>query len=131
MTSSRRILVVDDNTDAAETLALLLRARGHEVKIAYDGASALEVSRSFQPQAALLDIGLPNIDGYELARRLRSENQPRMLLIALTGYGRDDDRRLSAAAWFDHHLVKPVDFPTVEALLASEPTNGPGSSRPS
>lgn len=117
MVIRRRILVVDDNADAAETLALLLRARGHEVRVAYDGSSALELCREFHPQAALLDIGLPQIDGYELARRLRNEHQRRLLLIALTGYGRDDDRRLSEDAGFDHHLVKPVDFPTVEALL--------------
>lgn len=117
MVIRRRILVVDDNADAAETLALLLRARGHEVRVAYDGTSALELCREFDPQAALLDIGLPQIDGYELARRLRNEHERRLLLIALTGYGRDDDRRLSQDAGFDYHLVKPVDFPTVEALL--------------
>jgi CheY-like chemotaxis protein len=117
--TARKILVVDDNMDAAETLALLLRARGHEVRVAHDGASALEVSRTFEPEAALLDIGLPQFDGYELARRMRGEQRRQLLLIALTGYGRDDDRRLSAAAGFDHHLVKPVDFLTVESLLAS------------
>lgn len=116
---NRRILVVDDNADAAETLALLLRARGHEVQVAHDGPSALELSRGFQPQAALLDIGLPEFDGYELARRMRHEHASRgLMLIALTGYARDDDRRLSAAAGFDHHLVKPVDFGILEKLLA-------------
>jgi CheY-like chemotaxis protein len=122
---NRRILVVDDNADAAETLALLLRARGHEVVVAHDGAAALEASRGFQPQAALLDIGLPEYDGYELARRLRREYNRGLMLIALTGYAREDDKKLSAAAGFDHHLVKPVDFMTLESLLtapqASEP----------
>ncbi|MDB4982159.1 MAG: hypothetical protein JWM82_2911 [Myxococcales bacterium] len=105
-----RILVVDDNEDAAETLADLLRLDGHEVRVAGDGPTALVVAESFDPQLAFLDIGLPVMDGWEVAKTLRSKRAGRPLtLIAMTGYGQDEDRARSAAAGFDSHLVKPLD----------------------
>jgi two-component system CheB/CheR fusion protein len=108
--TGRRILVVDDNIDAAESLALLLKIEGHSVEMAHDGVAALEAVRKKYPDVVLLDIGLPRMDGYEVARRLRSmEDQRDTLLVALTGYGQTEDRRRSREAGFDHHLVKPVD----------------------
>lgn len=118
--SSRRILVVDDNIDSAECMALLLRLGGHEVQLAHDGQAALDTALMFQPQVILLDLGLPKLDGYEVARRLRERPQmQKAVLIALTGYGRAEDRQLSEQAGFDHHLTKPVDPNTVEALIKS------------
>jgi PAS domain S-box-containing protein len=108
--TTRRILVVDDNRDAAETLAFLLRSRGQEVRIAYDGVSALKLADSFQPEVVLLDIGLPGMDGCEVARQLRQfPGLEKVRLIALTGYGQEGDHRRSREAGFDRHLVKPVD----------------------
>jgi signal transduction histidine kinase len=115
----RRVLVVDDNRDAADSLAMLLRLLGHEVGTAHDGMAALDAARAFVPEVVLLDIGLPNMDGYEVARRLRQE--PALsgaLLVALTGYGQEQDRRRSLEAGFDIHLVKPVDPDELEAILA-------------
>jgi CheY-like chemotaxis protein len=115
----RRILVVDDNSDAAESLAILLRRRGHETAVALDGASALAVAGSFRPEVVLLDIGMPRMDGYEVARKLRLAADPEPpVLVAMTGYGGDDDRRRSAQAGIDHHLTKPVDAERLEQLLA-------------
>jgi two-component system CheB/CheR fusion protein len=111
--------VVDDNVDAAESLALLLRAVGHEVHTAYDGRAALRSVEALCPEVVVLDIGLPGMDGYEVARRLRQQeglDQP--FLVALTGYGQEEDRRRSAAAGFDVHLVKPADPDTVQDLVA-------------
>ena len=106
---SGRILVVDDNVDAAETLAQLLRDVGYEVRTAPDGAAALALVDSFMPELAMVDIGLPGMDGYELARRLRADSRvPRLRLVALTGYGREPDRVRALQAQFDEHLVKPV-----------------------
>jgi len=117
-----RILIVDDNADAADMLAALLRMAGHEVSVANHGMAALELARDFAPQVALLDIGLPEIDGFELAHRLRSLEICRdTMLIAVTGYGQPGDRRRSKAAGFAHHLVKPVALATLEALLAEPP----------
>lgn len=114
----KRILVVDDNKDAADSLAMALALMGHEVHKAYDGAGALETAHDFMPQVAILDIGLPDIDGHELARRLREQQvTASALLIALTGYGQDEDLTRSAEAGFDHHLVKPVDIGTIGDLL--------------
>src|SRR5262249_34854516 len=102
----RRVLVVDDHWDGAESTAALLRIQGHEVRTAHDGPEALEAARAFRPQVVLLDIGLPGMDGYEVARRLRQEPESGgVVLVAVTGYGRDEDRRAAAAAGFDHHLV--------------------------
>ncbi len=114
-TKSRRILIVDDNVDAAETLALLLRLERHDVRVSHDGPASLEAAREFKPDTALLDIGLPGMDGLELARRIRSVSSlSNILLVAITGYGRESDRRLSRNAGFDEHLTKPVD---VQGLL--------------
>jgi PAS domain S-box-containing protein len=116
---SCRVLVVDDIKDAAESVALLLRLWGHEVRTVADGAAALEAVRGFRPQVVLLDIGLPNMDGYEVARQLREEFGPQeMVLIAVTGYGQSEDRRKSAQVGFNHHLVKPVNPNELQALLA-------------
>ena len=114
-----RILVVDDFHDSADSLAALLRLLGHEVRVAYDGPAALAMADAFQPEAALLDIGMPGMDGIELAKQLRQQRSSKeLLLIALTGYGRDEDKRRSLEAGFDSHLVKPVDLPALNALLA-------------
>ena len=115
------MLVVDDNVDAAETLADLLDLWGHPVRTVRDGAAALEQAGSFLPAVVLLDIGLPGIDGYEVAQRLRRDQGYCGLLIALTGYGQDEDRRRSEEAGFDHHLTKPVDPEVLRALLTSPP----------
>jgi signal transduction histidine kinase/DNA-binding response OmpR family regulator len=120
--SRRRVLIVDDNTDAAHSLALLMESGGHEARLCYDGPSALSEAQNFLPEVVLLDIGLPGLDGLEVARRLRAMNlSPRPLLVALTGYGQNDDVRRSQEAGFDHHLVKPADPQTLIALLASTP----------
>jgi CheY-like chemotaxis protein len=116
--ASRRVLVVDDNEDAAESIALLLSMGGHQVRVELNGPAALAAFPEFQPDVVLLDIGLPEIDGYEVARRLRDGQDGReLLLIALTGYGREEDVQRSREAGFDHHMVKPVDFPQLEALV--------------
>jgi two-component system CheB/CheR fusion protein len=121
-----RILVVDDNADAAGTLALLLQVKGHEVSTAHDGPTALELARAYHPGVVFLDIGLPGMDGYEVARRLRGQPDcPPCLLIALTGYGRDEDRRRGAEAGFDHYLVKPVDPEELQMLLARRQPSPP------
>ena len=122
----RRILVVDDNRDATESLALLLQLEGHVTRAAYDGLEALEVARSFDPEIVLLDIGLPGLNGYEVAHCLRQQpGGDRLLLVALTGWGQDDDRVRTRAAGFDEHLVKPVD----PALLARVLDRGGGCAR--
>jgi CheY-like chemotaxis protein len=117
----RDILIVEDNADARETLRRLLELQGHRVRVAAEGAAALETMRATPPEVALIDIGLPGIDGYEIARRVRADgdNGKRILLIALTGYGLTEDRRRTAEAGFDLHLVKPVDSEKLsEALRA-------------
>jgi CheY-like chemotaxis protein len=117
--SPQRVLVVDDNRDAAESVALMLRLDGHDVRVAHDGPAALEAARSFRPEVVLLDIGLPRMSGHEVAARLlQQRHNGRPLLVALTGYGQDEDRRRSREAGFDHHLVKPVDPQTLRELLA-------------
>jgi PAS domain S-box-containing protein len=108
--ASMRVLVVDDNVDAANVLAHLLRLAGHEVSLAYDGPAALAAATAVPPDLVLLDIGLPGMDGYAVAERLRASGHARAALVALSGYGREDDIRRSRAAGFDHHLVKPIDF---------------------
>ena len=113
-----RILVVDDNTDGADTLRMALEMLGYDVQCAYDGVSALSLAEQFRPQAVVLDIGLPDIDGYMVAARLRCEPWGRALtLIAATGWGQDADRNAATKAGFDHHLVKPVDFLELDGLL--------------
>jgi CheY-like chemotaxis protein len=114
-----RVLVVDDNVDAAQTLHEFLAALGHRSAIAHDGIAALEVASVFHPDVAVLDIGLPVMDGYELARRLRElAGCGQLRLIAVTGYGQDSDRARSREAGFDHHLVKPIAFDALIPLLS-------------
>jgi signal transduction histidine kinase len=121
--TQRRILVADDNNDALESLATLLQLSGHEVYTAANGAVALESAEQHRPEVALLDIGMPKLDGYEVARRIRA--QPwgaRITLVALTGWGQDSDRRRSQEAGFDSHLVKPLDLDKLTDLLAALPS---------
>jgi CheY-like chemotaxis protein len=115
---SRRILIVDDNCDAAELLAEALSAMGHETRVAFDGPSGLDAAAGFAPDIAFLDIGLPAMDGYELARKMRSELAfPQLRLVALTGYGQDSDRERSAEAGFDSHMVKPINLMAVASTI--------------
>jgi signal transduction histidine kinase len=116
---SRRILVVDDNIDAAQSLAFLLQAEGHDVCVAHDGEQAFISAREFRPEIALLDIGLPKRDGYAVAEAIRRETWGRdVLLLALTGWGQNDDKRRALEAGFDFHLTKPVDLDQVNNLIA-------------
>lgn len=116
---SYRLMVVDDNRDAAMSLAMLLRLRGHEVQIAHDGPTALEVAATFRPDLIFLDIGMPGMDGYEVARRVRkTPGLEHTVLAALTGWGQKEDRRRTTEAGFDHHLVKPPEPQMVENLLS-------------
>src|SRR5690606_16950347 len=112
-----RILVADDNADAADSLQRILAFYGYAVKTAYDGRAALAAALEFEPQIAVLDIGMPEMDGYELARELRSRRGAALTLVALTGWGQEHDRRRSAEAGFDHHLTKPVDPSLLNDLL--------------
>lgn len=115
-----RILVADDNVDAADTLAELLRASGHDVHTEYDGAAAIRAARSHHPDVVLLDIGLPKLNGYDTAREIRAiDPQNPVVLVAVTGWGQDEDRRRSRLAGFDHHLVKPLDPELLDRVLAS------------
>jgi CheY-like chemotaxis protein len=117
-----RVLVVDDCTDTRESLRILLRLWGHEPAEAADGPAALELAAAFRPDAVLLDLAMPGMDGYEAARRLRRlPGLEHVLLIAATGHGQAQDRTASRAAGFDHHLVKPFDPVELERLLASRP----------
>ena len=117
---SLRILVVDDNRDAADSLAMLLRATGNDIRTAYDGLEAVQVASEFRPEVVLLDIGLPKIDGHEVAQRIRKEPWGRqMRLIAVTGWSDETDRARSRASGFDHHLVKPLDTGHLAQLLGS------------
>jgi signal transduction histidine kinase len=116
----QRVLVVDDNLDAAEMLAHGLRHSGHEVREAHDGLSALVAAAQFKPEVVLLDLGLPGMDGFEVARRLRADPQHAAVkIVALTGYGRDDDRRRTAEVGIDRHLVKPVDLDAIDEVMRS------------
>jgi CheY-like chemotaxis protein len=120
--SGRRVLVVDDNRDAADSLAALLRLQGHEVRVAHGGPAALELAKDYRPELVFLDIGMPRMDGYEVARRLRQ--QPGLgdvCLVALTGWGQEEDRRRGKEAGFDYHLTKPAEPAVVQQLLASLP----------
>jgi len=115
-----RVLVVDDNVDTATSLALLLRELGDDVRTAYDGPAALEAALDYRPDVALLDIGLPGLDGFEVAKRMRQQPIFRdVVLVAMTGYGQESDRQRSQAAGFDHHLVKPIKFKKLQEILAS------------
>lgn len=116
--SPHRTLVVDDNADAAQSTAALLRLDGHEVRVVRDGMSALECRKNFRPEVILLDIGLPDLDGYEVARRIRAmPDQANVLVVALSRYGMPDHERRKVTA-IDHYLVKPADLRQLEALIA-------------
>ena len=126
---ARRVLLVEDNVDAAEAMLLLLREFGHQVHVVHDGHEALEAARQFEPEVVLLDIGLPGIDGYEIARRMRAMPPlAQALIVAVSGYGQEKDRQRSAAAGFDAHLVKPVDPRAFVAVISGAPS-GTGSAR--
>jgi CheY-like chemotaxis protein len=113
---------VDDNVDSADSLAMLLTMTGHEARTAHSGAEALETARDYLPRVVLLDIGLPQMDGYEVARQLRRRPElAGVVLLAMTGYGQEEDRRRSREAGFDHHLVKPVDPNELQDLLRRLP----------
>lgn len=113
-----RVLVVDDNLDGAESMTFLLSALGQEVSTAHDGVEAIEQVESFRPDVVLLDIGLPRMNGYDVARRIREmPGGASIVLVALTGWGQDEDRRQSREAGFDHHWVKPVDLGVLRELL--------------
>jgi CheY-like chemotaxis protein len=119
---SRRVLVVDDNPDAVETLSLLLQLRHNAVLTAVDGLEAVEAAAAFQPDLILLDIGLPKLNGYDAARRIREErHDQRLVIVAMTGWGQEEDKRKSKEAGFDQHLVKPVDPGLLDELLESAP----------
>jgi CheY-like chemotaxis protein len=116
----RRILVADDNVDSANSLGMLLKIIGHDVRTARDGNEALTVAADFRPDVMLLDIGMPGMDGYELARRVREQPWGKSaMLIAVTGWGQDQDRQRSRDAGFDQHLVKPVELEALEKLLGA------------
>ena len=121
--ATRRILVVDDNADGADSLAMLLRAEGHAVEIAYDGPGAIDAVASFKPDLVLLDIGLPRMNGYEACRAIRKRTGGEGIVIAaLTGWGQEEDHRRSREAGFDAHLVKPVEREALAALLSARPS---------
>jgi CheY-like chemotaxis protein len=122
-TRIRRILVVDDNVDSAETMAEILKLWGHEVQTAHDGVAALEAARAHRPDAVLLDVGLPVMDGYEIARRLRQEGLA-ILLVAVTGFGTAEDRRRAEEAGFDTHLTKPVSPDALRRVLRGGDAKG-------
>jgi CheY-like chemotaxis protein len=116
----RKILVVDDNRDSADSLAMVLDMGGHEVKVAYDGEAAVSEYRAFHPDWVILDIGMPKIDGYEAAKRIRgSAFGETVRLIALTGWGQESDKNRALAAGFDHHFTKPIDLERLNALIVS------------
>jgi CheY-like chemotaxis protein len=118
--SPHRILVVDDNRDAADSLTMMLTMMGHDIQNAYDGLEAVQAAAAFRPNVVLLDIGLPKMNGYEAARHIRQQPWGRpMTLIAVTGWGQEEDRRRALAAGCDEHLTKPVDPAALEKLLAA------------
>jgi CheY-like chemotaxis protein len=119
-TRSLRVLVADDNVDTADTMAMLITTLGHDVRKAYDGPASLEAALDYRPDIMLLDIGLPGLDGYQLAKRIRGQAALQdVVLVALTGYGHESARQRSLGAGFDHHLTKPHDLKQLEQILAS------------
>ena len=128
--SGRRVLVVEDNRDSAELIAMMLRMSDHDVQVAYDGLSALELAQGHRPEVVLLDIGLPGRDGYEVAREIRRDPElGGIVLVALTGYGQEEDKRRAREAGFDHHLTKPVKPEELEEIIGTppQPPNSGGS----
>ena len=121
--SRRRLLVVDDNVDAAQTLGAILELGGHEVRVAYSGSEGLRIASEWRPEVGVLDIGIPDMDGYELCRAIREQSADRQpMLIACTGWGQQEDVQRAHQAGFDHHLVKPVDPDAVLRLLEHAPS---------
>jgi CheY-like chemotaxis protein len=121
----QRVLVVDDNQDAADSLGMLLQFLGAEVEVAHGGREALEAMHEFKPAVVLLDLGMPNMDGLEVARRVREDPELRgATLVALTGWGQNEDRRRTGEAGFDYHLVKPADVRTLQSIIAVAPPGG-------
>jgi CheY-like chemotaxis protein len=117
---ARRVLVADDNRDGADIMALLLQQYGYDVSVAHSGPEALTAAAQKKPEVAILDIGMPGMSGYEVAQRIRAEAWGKhMLLIALTGWGQEEDKRKAFKAGFDHHLIKPIDPDALEALMSS------------
>jgi CheY-like chemotaxis protein len=116
--AAHRILVVDDNRDSAESLALLLRLSGHDVRTAHDGVHAVDLAGEFGPEVVLLDIGLPGMNGYDAARGIRAHLGSEVTIVAMTGWGQAEDRRRSSEAGFDPHLVKPVDHDLLRRIIA-------------
>jgi CheY-like chemotaxis protein len=115
-----RILIADDNRDAADSLSMLLELAGHEVRVAHQGRAALSLAQTFRPDVALLDIGMPDLSGYEVSQELRREPWGQWIqLIALTGWGQEKDRQQALEAGFNHHLTKPIDPDQLEALISS------------
>lgn len=113
-----KVLVADDNRDAADTLAMLLEMNGHQVSVAHGGEAALQAANRDYPHAVILDIGMPDVSGHEVARRIRAEAWGRdAFLVAVTGWGQDDDKARTSAAGFNHHLTKPIDPDEIERLL--------------
>jgi CheY-like chemotaxis protein len=113
-----RVLVADDNRDAADSLKRVLALHGHDVRVAYDGATALRIGQEFRPRVAVLDIAMPGSDGYEVARAIRKQQGREITLVALTGWGQDADRKQAMESGFDYHLVKPIDPEALNRLLA-------------
>jgi CheY-like chemotaxis protein len=119
----RRILVVDDNIDAAESLSRFLELLGHEVQVAWDGNAAIALARTMRPEFVFLDIGLPGYDGFQVAEILRREpGLASVRIIAITGHGREEDRQRSLAAGIEYHLVKPVDLNFIASLVGTAPS---------
>jgi CheY-like chemotaxis protein len=114
-----RVLIVDDNRDNVESLRLLLVLMGHSVRVALEGLEGINAANEFRPDVVLLDIGMPNLDGHEVCRRIRARDWGRdMVLVAQTGWGQEEDRRRTQAAGFDYHLVKPIDHASLTAVFA-------------
>jgi CheY-like chemotaxis protein len=121
--AARRVLVVDDLRDSADSLSVLLQTLGHDVRTVYGGEAAVQMAESFRPEAIFLDLGMPVVDGFEVCRRVRQQSWgQRVVIVAVSGWGQAEDRRRTAEAGFDHHLIKPADTATVVMLLTSLPT---------
>ena len=114
------MLLVDDNVDSTEPLSLLLQAKGHQTRVAVEGEEAISVAADFQPNCVVLDLGLPGMDGYEVARRLRERHGAHITLVALTGWAGKEVRAKAAEAGFDYHLVKPVNWEELEHIVTAE-----------
>jgi CheY-like chemotaxis protein len=125
ITRPLKVLVVDDNPDTVLSFTMLLKASGHDVRAAHDGPTAVQVALDYRPDVVLLDIGLPGLNGYEVAKRIRQQPDfKNVVLVALTGYGQNSDRQSSLQAGFDHHLVKPARLAQLQQILATVPVSG-------